>query len=60
MKHVWAAVRIICRKVGNQLARRENGVRCAGLSENGRWKWKFEVTDSEKGGEEEQYLRDDS
>lgn len=57
---MWAAVRIICRKVGNQLARREDGVRCAGLSENGRWRWKFEVTDSEKGGEEEQYLRDDS
>ena len=54
-----AAVSIICRKVGNQLARREDGVRCGGLSEKGRWRRKVEVTDCKKGGEEEACLRDD-
>lgn len=59
MKHVLAAVSLICRKVSSQPAGKEDKVGCGALSENGRCRWKVEVTDCEKGGEEEAYLRYD-
>lgn len=52
-----AAMSIICWKVSNQLAGREDGVRCGALSEEGTRRWKVEATDCEKGGKEEVYLR---
>ena len=54
-----AAVSLICRKVSSQPAGKEDKVGCGALSENGRCRWKVEVTDCEKGGEEEAYLRYD-